>query len=297
MSKHVNPRARDFVDPVTSVLASKTLKSNRYNPSFKTGVSVRASLNSNHFFTLFMSIPYFGEPPLKKFSSNVSFKADAAKLTEYREGYQPDWRRESLSLFEYRFQWSNRERRRDTDETTESRVGYGDRGEGEDSGENKDETGTSMISPVNGEPVALARASTADNEGPIRPRPRRWGLETIESGRKRDNCVEQDILVHQAWFIVLDNRSFLLSFFLLTFKIFKYVLMDLETMAIFRSADDQTSDHDPQQPLFSYQERVGAFRALVHAISNIFEYSERTLLDIYNDKASRFVSIHPPIFS
>lgn len=68
-------------------------------------------------------------------------------------------------------------------------------------------------------------------------------------------------------------------------------------MAIFRSADDQTSDHDPQQPLFPYQERVGAFRALVHVISNIFQYSERTLLDIYNDKASRFVSTHPPIFS
>lgn len=66
-------------------------------------------------------------------------------------------------------------------------------------------------------------------------------------------------------------------------------------MAMFRSADDQTSDHDPQQPLFSYQERVGAFRALVHATSNMFEYSDRTLLDVYYDKASRLVSLYLPL--
>lgn len=223
MSKHANHPPRDFVDPatVTSVLASKSLKFNRNNPSFKTGVSVRASLNPSHFFTLFMSIPYFGEPPLKKYSSNSSFRANAAKLTEYREGHRPDWWRESLSLFEYRFQWSNRERRRNNHETTEPRAGagYEDRGEDEDidSGENKDETGTSMISPVSGEPVTLATALTAGSGGSIRPRPRIWDPETIESGRKRDNCGEQDILVHQAWFIVLDNRSFLLSFFRFSF--------------------------------------------------------------------------------
>lgn len=229
MSKHANHRPRDFVDPttVTSVLTSKALKLNRNNPSFKTGVSVRASLNPNHFFTLFMSIPYFGKPPLKKYSSNGSFRADAAKLTEYREGHRPDWWRESLSLFEYRFQWSNREWGEDNHETTESRagaVGYENRGEDEDidSGENKDETGTSMISPVSGEPVNPARAGAAGVVGHIRPRPRIWDPETIESGRKRDNHGKQDILVHQAWFIVLDNRSSLLSFFLSFFLPSKY---------------------------------------------------------------------------
>lgn len=197
MSKHADPRARYHVDPATSVLASKNLKFNKYNPSFKTGVSVRASFNPNHFFTLFMSIPYLGEPPSEKYPLDGIFKADASKLTEYREGYQPGWFRESLSLFEYRFQSSNREqRRRDSNETPESRAETVEGGDG-DGGE----TGASMISHVNEELV--------NNGGPTGLRPRKE--KTVESGRKRDNNRGQDILVHQAWFIVLDNRLFLLS--------------------------------------------------------------------------------------
>lgn len=208
MSKQADPRARYHVDPATSVLASKNLKFNRYNPSFKIGVSVRASFNPNHFFTLFMSIPYLGEPPSKRYSPDGSFKADASKLTEYREGYQPNWFRESLSLFEYRFQSSSRKRRRNSNETPEPRTGTVKHRDGGEDGGGGSEAGASVIShanegPVNEEPV---NEEPVNNGGPTGPRLRRG--ETIESGRKRDNHRGQDILVHQAWFIVLDNRLF-----------------------------------------------------------------------------------------
>ncbi|RPB03055.1 hypothetical protein L873DRAFT_1841387 [Choiromyces venosus 120613-1] len=52
-----------------------------------------------------------------------------------------------------------------------------------------------------------------------------------------------DILVHQARYMVFDNH----------------------TMATFRSKEDKTKD---QVPLHRFQERIGAFRALVHMIAN-----------------------------
>lgn len=172
MSRNPNLGARDSVgsvdpvDPVDSVLMSKTLISNIYNPSFKTGVSIRASLDTYHLFTLFVSIPYFGTPPSKSYSSNGIFKHNASKLTEYHEGYQPDWNRESLSLFEYRFRRSSRRKwKKGHGEPSKQRTGGGYGGENDDGGDN------------------------------------------IDSGRKKDNDKVQDILVHQAWFIVLDNRS------------------------------------------------------------------------------------------
>lgn len=265
MSKRAD--IREPIDFASSVLASKTLKSNRYNPNFKTGVSIRASFNPNHLFTLFISIPYFGEPPPKEYRSDGICKEDAAKLTEYREGYQLDWLRESLSLFEYRFRGpSSKERRRNNSKMPEQRT--------------EDDTISSFR-----EPMTRVEVDVVENGNPIGSGDPE---EAINTGRKRDNIWGQDILVHQAWFIVLDNRSPLLPFFLL--KHSELTPTDLETMGFFKSADDQTSDHDPQQPLFSHQERVGAFRALVHAISNIFKYSEGNLLDIYCDKASRLVS-------
>lgn len=269
MSKRAD--IREPVDPASSVLTSKTLKPNRYNPRFKTGVSIRASFDTNHLFTLFISIPYFGEPPLKVYRSDDICKEDAAKLTEYREGYQLDWFRESLSLFEYRFQGpSSKERRRDNIKIPEQIT------------EDNDKNTISSFR----EPMTRVEADVAEDGNPIGSRE-----EAIKAGRERDNIRGQDILVHQAWFIVLDNGSLLLLFpsFLLP-KHSELTPTDLETIGIFRSADDQTSDHDPQQPLFLHQERVGAFRALVHAMSNIFKSSEGNLLDIYCDKASRLVS-------
>lgn len=194
MSKRAD--IREPMDLASSVLASKTLKSNRYNPNFKTGVSIRASFNPNHLFTLFISIPYFGEPPSTRYKSDGIFKGDAAKLTEYREGYQLDWWRESLNLFDYRFRGpSSKERRRDNDKIPEQ-------------GAEDVDDDTNTISNLDREPMTRARAEAdvAENGSPVGP-----GEEAIKTGRKRNNVLEQDVLVHQAWFIVLDNRSFILS--------------------------------------------------------------------------------------
>ncbi|RPB16297.1 hypothetical protein P167DRAFT_312631 [Morchella conica CCBAS932] len=63
-------------------------------------------------------------------------------------------------------------------------------------------------------------------------------------------------------------------------------LIIVYTIGIFKSADDQLSDLYPQPPLYPHQEKIGAFNALVHTISNTLERSENIVLDTYRAKIS-----------
>ncbi|PUU82950.1 hypothetical protein B9Z19DRAFT_1190011 [Tuber borchii] len=89
---------------------------------------------------------------------------------------------------------------------------------------------------------------------------RKPGVIEEERDYIRDMSVEQEgisveegeILVHQAQYMLFDNN----------------------TMAIFRSKEDGTKD---QVPLHRFQERVGAFRAMIHMIANRTELELRAL--------------------
>lgn len=115
-----------------------------------------------------------------------------------------------------------------------------------------------------------------------------------EAGGESPEGAEADISVHQAWLVVLDNRVFLSSIFFQYLRLLFFLYtdtcpMDLEKMAIFKSEDDMRFDHNQQPPLRPYQEIKGAFNALVHIMSNIFDRSERMLLDICYPKAALLV--------
>ena len=64
-----------------------------------------------------------------------------------------------------------------------------------------------------------------------------------------------------------------------------------DTMATFRSKEDSARD---QVPLRRLQERVGAFRALVHMIANRTELEVRTLGNLQAD-LHKLVSLSPPL--
>lgn len=144
------------MDP-RAVLKSKNLQSNKQGTiDFKTGVSLQASPSPDgEYLTLFISMPYFGKPPTEKFERNPRFthpdSDHAINLTEYRPVERDWWRRESLSLSEYRYLGPS----------------------GHDSGR---------------EPGKYKK---------------------ICEELKNEDVKKQEILVHQAWFMVLDNCLFL----------------------------------------------------------------------------------------
>ncbi|KAH8155675.1 uncharacterized protein LAJ45_00685 [Morchella importuna] len=207
MQSHTNRCNFTEVDPQI-VLRSRNLRFNKQIPGFKTGISLRATSDEsdNDYLTLLTAMPYFGKLPKMKFLREASLSPGNAPsyLTEYRpvKGRE-SWRRESLSLAEYRF-----------------------------------------LSPG------------AEKESKRQER--------IKYDLKEERYVDQDVLIHQAWFMVIDNY----------------------TIGIFKSADDQLSDLYPQPPLYPHQEKIGAFNALVHTISNTLERSENIVLDTYRAKIS-----------
>ncbi|KAI5845218.1 hypothetical protein DFP73DRAFT_594349 [Morchella snyderi] len=207
MQSHTNRCNFTEVDPQT-VLRSKNLRFNKQIPDFKTGISLRATSDEsdNDYLTLLTAMPYFGKLPEMKFLRDASLPPGNAPsyLTEYRpvKGRE-SWRRESLSLAEYRF-----------------------------------------LSPG------------AEKESKRQQR--------IKYDLREERYIDQDVLIHQAWFMVIDNY----------------------TIGIFKSADDQLSDLYPQPPLYPHQEKIGAFNALVHVISNTLERSENIVLDTYRAKVS-----------
>lgn len=240
MQSHTNRCNFTEVDPQI-VLRSRNLRFNKQIPGFKTGISLRATSDEsdNDYLTLLTAMPYFGKLPKMKFLREASLSPGNAPsyLTEYRpvKGRE-SWRRESLSLAEYRF-----------------------------------------LSPG------------AEKESKRQER--------IKYDLKEERYVDQDVLIHQAWFMVIDNCLYLplLLFALGERQLLTTFYTETDTIGIFKSADDQLSDLYPQPPLYPHQEKIGAFNALVHTISNTLERSENIVLDTYRAKISELVS-SPTIF-
>ncbi|KAL0630725.1 hypothetical protein Q9L58_010424, partial [Maublancomyces gigas] len=101
------------------------------------------------------------------------------------------------------------------------------------------------------------------------------GSRTLKQYRLREplndlvTFLEDQVLVHQIWFLVFDNK----------------------TIGVFRSVDDTNWK---RAPLFEYQPRGGAFQALVHMISNSLTSSEDEVLKHFRERAIQLELNQPP---
>lgn len=113
---------------------------------------------------------------------------------------------------------------------------------------------------------------------------------------------KEEVLVHQTWFMVFDDGFASNSFFSGNSNMGGWDLirgcMELDTIAMFRSAEDKhsdpTSSSDRPRPIYPHQDRIGVFRALVQMISNIFTTSRRRPLVYFRQQVS--IEVRFPCF-
>lgn len=90
----------------------------------------------------------------------------------------------------------------------------------------------------------------------------------------------EKVRVYQTWFLLFDNGSSPLYD-----KSLK-ILIDIDTIGIFRSADDDLAN---RAPLFPFQDRWGSLQALMLMLSNSITILEKPALKVLQQRASSLV--------
>lgn len=98
---------------------------------------------------------------------------------------------------------------------------------------------------------------------------------------------EEIVRVYQTWFLLFDNGSLSCSHKPIE------ILIDIDTIGIFRSADDELAT---RAPLFPFQDRRGGMQALVHMLSNSITVLEKPALIALRDRASDLVLSSTALF-